>query len=55
MTSATPPADQLEGVVRTLEPAFRIDRLVAATPERVVYHAWDRVLKRHVADRKSVV
>src|SRR3989442_2505174 len=49
MTSATPPADQLEGVVRTLEPAFRIDRLVAATVERVVYHAWDRVLKRHVA------
>src|SRR5256885_14999702 len=49
MTSATPPADQLEGVVRALEPAFRIDRLVAATPERVVYHAWDRVLKRHVA------
>src|SRR5437763_12941362 len=49
MTSATPPADLLEGVVRALEPAFRIDRLVAATPERVVYHAWDRVLKRHVA------
>src|SRR5437899_5510089 len=49
MTSATPPADLLEGVVRVLEPAFRIDRLVAATVERVVYHAWDRVLKRHVA------
>src|SRR5256885_1641712 len=49
MPSATPPADLLEGVVRALEPAFRIDRLVAATPERVVYHAWDRVLKRHVA------
>src|SRR5947208_14004985 len=49
MTSATPPADLLDGVVRALEPAFRIDRLVAATPERVVYQAWDRVLKRHVA------
>ena len=49
MTSATPPAELLEGVVRALEPAFRIDHLVAATAERVVYHAWDRVLKRHVA------
>src|SRR2546430_16631794 len=49
MTSATPPAELLEGVVRALEPAFRIDRLVAATAERVVYHAWDRVLKRLVA------
>src|SRR5207248_8316027 len=43
------PAELLEGVVRALEPAFRIDHLVAATAERVVYHAWDRVLKRHVA------
>src|SRR5437764_6922115 len=49
MTSATPPADLLEGVVRALEPALRVDRLVGATAEGVVYHAWDRVLKRHVA------
>src|ERR1051325_10600074 len=49
MTSALPPAELLEGVVRVLEPAFRLDRLVAATAERVGYHAWDRVLKRHVA------
>src|ERR1051326_5973726 len=49
MTSALPPAELLDGVVRVLEPAFRLDRLVAATAERVVYHAWDRVLKRHVA------
>src|SRR2546430_13857324 len=49
MTSATPSADLLEGVVRALEPAFRMDGLVAVTAERLVYHAWDRVLKRHVA------
>src|SRR6266496_3739981 len=49
MTSALPPTELLEGVVRVLEPAFRLDRLVAATAERVVYHAWDRLLKRHVA------
>src|SRR5438552_4819906 len=49
MTSALPPAELLEGVVRVLEPAFRLDRLVHATAERVVYHAWDRLLKRHVA------
>ncbi len=49
MTSALPPTELLDGVVRVLEPAFRLDRLVAATAERVVYHAWDRLLKRHVA------
>src|SRR5919108_3493524 len=49
MTSTLPPAEHLEGVQRVLEPAFRLDRLVPATPERVVYHAWDRVLRRHVA------
>src|SRR5439155_580221 len=32
-----------------LTPAFRLDERVAATPERTVYHAWDRVLKRSVA------
>ena len=49
MTSALPHTDLLDAVARGLEPAFRMDRLVAATPERVVYHAWDRLLKRHVA------
>jgi serine/threonine protein kinase len=38
----------LEYVATALEPAFRI-ALVAAAPERVVYQAWDRLLKRYVA------
>ena len=46
MTNVTAP---LAGVVEALEPTFRMDRLVATTPERAVYHAWDRLLKRHVA------
>src|SRR5256886_13285145 len=49
MTSALPPAELLEGVIRVREPAFRLDRRVHVTAERVVYHAWDRLLKRHVA------
>lgn len=49
MISETPPADLLDQVVGALTPAFRMDRRVATTPERVVYHAWDRVLKRSVA------
>src|SRR3989449_9013022 len=47
----TPPAGLLEDVARALEPAFRVDRLVALSPERALYHAWDRVLKRFVALR----
>src|SRR3989475_8013949 len=47
----TPPAGLLEDVARALEPAFRLDRLVALSPERALYHAWDRVLKRFVALR----
>src|SRR2546427_1843988 len=47
----TPPAGLLEDVARALEPAFRFDRLVALSPERALYHAWDRVLKRFVALR----
>ena len=42
------PPELLGGVVQALEPAFRMD-LVAVTPDRAVYHAWDRLLKRHVA------
>src|SRR5467141_148811 len=49
MNHPTPPADLLDDVVRTLTPAFRLDQRVAAAPERAVYHAWDRVLKRSVA------
>src|SRR3989449_522832 len=49
MTHPAPPADLLDDVVRALTPAFRLDQRVAATPERTVYHAWDRVLKRSVA------
>src|ERR1051326_9299448 len=46
---APPPPALLDQVVQTLSPALRLDRLVAATAERVVYHAWDRILKRYVA------
>ena len=49
MSHPSPPADLLDDVVRALTPAFRLDQRVAATPERAVYHAWDRVLKRSVA------
>ncbi|HEV2749854.1 MAG TPA: serine/threonine-protein kinase [Gemmatimonadales bacterium] len=38
----------LEYVTAALEPAFRM-ALVAVAPERVVYQAWDRLLKRYVA------
>ena len=51
MTQITPPAGLLEDVAGALEPAFRLDRLVALSPERALYHAWDRVLKRFVALR----
>src|SRR6266699_1444283 len=49
MSHPTPPPDLRDDVVRALTPAFRLDQQVAATPERAVYHAWDRVLKRSVA------
>ena len=47
----TPPASLLDEALRALEPAFRLDHLVALSPERALYQAWDRVLKRHVAIR----
>ena len=47
----TPPAGLLDEALRALEPAFRFDNLVALSPERALYQAWDRVLKRHVAIR----
>jgi serine/threonine-protein kinase len=47
----TPSAGLLDEALRALEPAFRLDNLVALSPERALYQAWDRVLKRHVAIR----
>jgi len=51
VTQIIPSLGLLEGVAGALEPAFRLDRLVALSPERALYHAWDRVLKRFVALR----
>jgi serine/threonine protein kinase len=47
--SAAASLDALSGIVRPLEEAFRLDRLVALSGERAVYRAWDRLLQRHVA------
>ncbi|HEY7194687.1 MAG TPA: serine/threonine-protein kinase, partial [Gemmatimonadales bacterium] len=47
----TPPAGLLDDALRALEPAFRLDNLVALSSERALYHAWDRVLKRPVTIR----
>ncbi len=51
MATDTPPVDLLKGLVPALEPAFRLDHLVALSRERALYHAWDRLLKRYVALR----
>jgi serine/threonine-protein kinase len=45
------PVGLLDEVIVALEPAFRLDSLVQLSDERALYHAWDRVLKRHVAIR----
>src|SRR5437763_14305415 len=55
MTTMTPPTDLLERLVRAFEPSFRLDDLVALSPERALYHAWDRLLKRSVALRVHLV
>ena len=47
----TPPIGLLDDAIRALEPAFRLDNLVALSPERALYQAWDRFLKRHVTIR----
>jgi len=47
----TPPAGLLDDALRALEPAFRLDNLVALSSDRALYHGWDRVLKRHVSIR----
>src|SRR5437773_8351606 len=55
MTTMTPPTDLLERLVRAFEPSFRLDDLVALSPERALYRAWDRLLKRSVALRVHLV
>jgi serine/threonine-protein kinase len=47
----TPPVDVLNAIVPALEPAYRLDQLVALSRERALYQAWDRLLKRPVALR----
>ena len=51
----TPPVDLLSGVTRALEPAFRLDHLVALSRERAMYHAWDRALKRPIGLRVHLI
>src|SRR5207244_1272340 len=51
MTQPTPPADLLDSLMRALEPTFRLDDLVALSPERALYRAWDRLVERSVALR----
>src|SRR5881396_364556 len=55
MTTTTPPTDLLDRIVRAFEPSFRLDDLVALSPERALYRAWDRLLKRPVALRVHLV
>jgi len=47
----TPPAALLDDALRALEPTFRLDNLVTLSSDRALYHAWDRLLKRHVSIR----
>ena len=47
----TPPLDLLTDLAGALEPAFRLEHLVALSRERALYQAWDRILKRFVALR----
>src|SRR5881398_3814172 len=55
MATTTPPTDLLDRIVRAFEPIFRLDDLVALSPERALYRAWDRLLKRSVALRVHLV
>jgi len=55
MIADTPPVDVLAALTPALEPAFRLDQLVALSPERALYKAWDRALKRFVALRLHLV
>ena len=55
MTQITPPVGALDDAIKALEPAFRLDSLVALSADRALYHAWDRLLKRHVAIRLHLI
>jgi serine/threonine protein kinase len=55
VSSDTPSADLLAGITQALEPDFRLDHLVAISPERAMYRAWDRRLKRSVAVRVHLI
>jgi serine/threonine protein kinase len=55
MTAPLPSAELLDELVRALEPAFRLKQRVAGSPERLTYHAWDRLLKRDVALRVHLI
>src|SRR5213593_4942742 len=55
MTQTIPPVGLPDGVVQALEPAFRLDDLVALSSERALYRAWDRLLKRPVALRVHLI
>src|SRR6266480_4804386 len=55
MSADTPHLDVLAGIMPALEPGFRLDQLVALSPERALYKAWDRRLKRAVAMRLHLV
>ncbi|HKE91479.1 MAG TPA: hypothetical protein VKB45_14190, partial [Gemmatimonadales bacterium] len=55
MKPDSPPADLLAGITQALEPDFRLDHLVAISPERALYRAWDRRLKRSVAVRVHLI
>jgi len=50
-TPETPSVDLLTGLTEALEPAFRLEHLVALSRERALYQAWDGMLKRFVALR----
>ena len=43
--------DLCDDGVGVLETAFRLDQRVVLSPERALYRAWDRMLKRYVALR----
>ncbi|HXF96533.1 MAG TPA: serine/threonine-protein kinase [Gemmatimonadales bacterium] len=55
MPSESPAVDLLAAAAAVLEPAFRLDQLVAVSAERALYRAWDRVLKRYVAVRVHLI
>ncbi|MGH7700907.1 MAG: protein kinase domain-containing protein, partial [Gemmatimonadales bacterium] len=55
MVPDTPPVDLLSAALKALDPAFRLDQLVALSRERALYRAWDRVLKRPVALRVHLI